>query len=223
MSSKIYGLMVTIDPGSIIVLQSYDPTDTSTYNPVMCIQFERNNYGSYIDVNDKTKGWYMTDAQARNINSIGAMFKDLKTAQDTNGICGSVGRSFSNTNLDFSKFTSVTVLVMRSFRYNENLGTLILPPNVTTLALYSIYDTGISSIILPSSVSSMEKGALQDNHSLESVVMKSITPPTLDGSDWFSGASANLKIYVPLQSIDAYKAAAGWSSYASIIEAIPSN
>ena len=224
MSSKIYGLMITIDQSTIseIVLQSYDPTNTSTYNPVMCIAFERKNYGSYIDVNDKTKGWYMTSAQARDINSIGDMFKDLKTIQDTNGICGSVGQSFSNTILDFSKFTTITILVERSFRYNNNLEKLVLPPNITDIMLYCVYETKITSIIIPSTVTKIDNGAFENNSLLSSIIVESITPPTLDGSNWFKGSSANLKIYVPLQSIDAYKASAGWSSYASIIEAIPS-
>jgi len=34
--------------------------------------------------------------------------------------------------------------------------------------------------------------------------------------------SSNLVIYVPAESVDAYKSASGWSYYANQIQAIPS-
>lgn len=49
-----------------------------------------------------------------------------------------------------------------------------------------------------------------------------VVPPRLDNADAFSTAAYGIKhIYVPAESVDAYKAATNWSTYANIIEAIP--
>ncbi len=62
--------------------------------------------------------------------------------------------------------------------------------------------------------------------SLVDVTIAAAAPPTLDVSYLpyslpFYGCSSLSAIYVPLPSVAAYKAASGWSSYASIIQAIP--
>lgn len=45
---------------------------------------------------------------------------------------------------------------------------------------------------------------------------KPTTPPTLGGRV-FEDISSSVKIYVPTQSVDAYKAATNWKNYASKI------
>lgn len=63
--------------------------------------------------------------------------------------------------------------------------------------------------------------------SLESVIIRATTPPTLYGtnngaivlhSNWYG--SDNVIFYVPAESVNAYKAAAGWSMLGSRIQAI---
>ena len=54
---------------------------------------------------------------------------------------------------------------------------------------------------------------------LAEVICRAEAPPSL-GTDVFSGDSAALKIYVPADSVDTYKAAANWSSHAAKISAI---
>lgn len=51
---------------------------------------------------------------------------------------------------------------------------------------------------------------------METVVCKSITPPSL-GTEVFGRCSSNLKIYVPDDSVEAYKGATNWSNYADRI------
>lgn len=53
---------------------------------------------------------------------------------------------------------------------------------------------------------------------LKTITFNNATPPTL-GTDAFGNMTALTAIYVPKNSVDAYKAA--WSSYANIIQAIP--
>ena len=55
---------------------------------------------------------------------------------------------------------------------------------------------------------------------LKTVTVKAIAPPASDSTP-FSRCTALTNIYVPEGSIDAYKAAKGWSKYVDKISAIP--
>ena len=51
---------------------------------------------------------------------------------------------------------------------------------------------------------------------LLSLTIQALTPPTLSNT-----LPTTVAIYVPASAIDTYKAASGWSTYASQIQAIP--
>ena len=55
---------------------------------------------------------------------------------------------------------------------------------------------------------------------LESSTILATTPPTMGDFNIFSNTN-NCPIYVPTASVDTYKAASGWSTYESRIQAIP--
>jgi hypothetical protein len=55
---------------------------------------------------------------------------------------------------------------------------------------------------------------------LNSITCEAITPPTL--GDFVFIETNNCPIYVPTASVNTYKAASGWSDYASRIQAIQS-
>ena len=57
---------------------------------------------------------------------------------------------------------------------------------------------------------------------LTNVTVEAITPPSL-GHSVFLDTSSSLVIYVPAESVEAYKTATNWSDYASKIQAIPSS
>lgn len=79
--------------------------------------------------------------------------------------------------------------------------------------------TLLTSATIPSSVTSIGNWAFIDCTSLTSVTVKSTTPPTA-GTNLFNNTHADLIIYVPAGSVETYKAAANWSTYASRIQAI---
>ena len=81
--------------------------------------------------------------------------------------------------------------------------------------------TSLASITFPNSVTNIGTQAFDNCPSLASITVEATNPPTL-GSYVF-GYAPNQVIYVPAESVDTYKAASGWSSYASKIQAIPSN
>ena len=77
----------------------------------------------------------------------------------------------------------------------------------------------LTSLVIPSNISSINFYAFNGCSSLNSITVHSTTPPTL-GSGAFDDTN-DCPIYVPSGSVDAYKAASGWSDYASRIQAIP--
>lgn len=79
---------------------------------------------------------------------------------------------------------------------------------------------GLTSIVIPSSVTSIGDYAFYLCSRLSNVTVNATTPPTL-GFGIFTRTSNNLVIYVPSTSVDAYKSATNWSTYASRIQAIP--
>ena len=79
--------------------------------------------------------------------------------------------------------------------------------------------TELSSVVIGSSVTRINDSSFSGCSSLTSITVESVTPPTL-GYYVFDNTN-NCPIYVPPESVDAYKAASGWSNYASRIQAIP--
>lgn len=80
------------------------------------------------------------------------------------------------------------------------------------------FNTEIKSAVLPSSITHICTGAFDECSNFTSIVIYAITPPILDS---FALPRNIEEILVPASSVDAYKAAEGFSSFADIISAIP--
>ena len=76
---------------------------------------------------------------------------------------------------------------------------------------------GLKHLILPSSITNI--GNMDYCYDLETLTIKAVQPPYI-GSSILTHNTPLTAIYVPAQSVDAYKAASGWSSFSSIIQAI---
>ena len=75
---------------------------------------------------------------------------------------------------------------------------------------------GLRSVTLPSTVTYID-GAFGNCWNLRTVTCLATTPPTLTEGSIDDGVDY---IYVPAQSVNAYKSASGWSDYSSKIRAI---
>jgi len=108
---------------------------------------------------------------------------------------------------------SVTRIGNGSFRYCENLSSITIGDNVKIIDK-SAFDgcRSLTTITLPASVKEIRSQAFADCPKLQSFYCKATNPPLFESSNSF-----NATIYVPMASVDAYKAADEWRSYASRI------
>lgn len=82
--------------------------------------------------------------------------------------------------------------------------------------------TYMTKVIIPKSITLIELGAFNGCTGLNSIICFAETPPTLGSNTVFSNTN-DCPIYVPSQSVNAYKTADKWSTYADRIQAIPSH
>ena len=113
---------------------------------------------------------------------------------------------------------SITHIPDSTFNACSSLTNIIIPNSVTRIGSSAFYYCNLSSINIPSGVTFMGDEVFGRNSGMTSVTVNAITPPTL-GSKVFDYTN-NCPIYVPCESVEAYKAASGWKSYASRIQGI---
>ena len=120
---------------------------------------------------------------------------------------------------------------------NILLEDVVIPNGVTEIKRYSFWHSTIKSVTIPNSVTKIEQSftycknllyvdipesiaeiggwCFYDDSKLSYVICRAVTPPTL-GQQAFDGT--NNPIYVPDESVEAYKAASNWSTYANRIK-----
>lgn len=99
---------------------------------------------------------------------------------------------------------------------------LIIDDPVAQIGDGAFCNTALTSVIIPGTVSSIGVSAFANNSLLQSVTIKSVTPPDIKDNT-FQGNSADMKFYVPAGAVDTYKAASVWSQYADKIYPIQNN
>ena len=123
-----------------------------------------------------------------------------------------------------AKFTTLTIgdnitkIGSQVFYDCDSLTSVTIPDSVTKIGYEAFYDCdSLTSVTIPDSVTSVGSSAFRGCALLTSIYCKATTPPA-GGYDMFNGTAQNLKIYVPRNSVEAYKSASNWRYYASSIE-----
>ena len=115
--------------------------------------------------------------------------------------------------------SSVTFLGISVFSGTGHTGLLTIPSGISVIPQRLFQGAKVSSVVIPSTVSEINEFAFYGCNNMSSLYVYATTPPTINGTNVFNNMTGT--IYVPAESVEAYKTASGWSGLASRIQAIP--
>jgi hypothetical protein len=128
--------------------------------------------------------------------------------------------TFSTTGEHTVKYTltDTTSIGNYAFQSCKGLTSISIPSGVTSIGIYAFSScSGLTSCTIGSGVTSIGEHAFSFCPGLTSVTVRATTPPTLGRNAFYN---TNNTVYVPSGSVETYKSASGWSTYASRIQAI---
>ena len=144
------------------------------------------------------------------------------TVYDSRNNCNAIIKTSNNELVVGCKSTvipnTVTSIGMQAFQGHSELTSVTLPEGLTSIGEWAFQSCSKLSgnLTIPSTITTIGQHAF-DFSGLSSLTIEATTPPTLGTHTSFPS-----HIYVPAESVDTYKAASNWSTYASRIQAIPS-
>ena len=114
---------------------------------------------------------------------------------------------------------NVTVLEHSVFNRCSKLSSIHMSSSLQSIGDECFYDCAdLETIVIPDTVTSIGRSTFNHCTKLNTVIVNAVVPPSLGESSFSDNASGRL-IKVPAESLQAYKTAAGWSTYASSIVA----
>lgn len=129
----------------------------------------------------------------------------------------------SITTVTADMLEGITKIDNYAFAWRFSLTSVTIPEGVKIIGINAFLScNALTGIEIPATVIEIDDSAFAGCGSLASITVLATTPPIL-GSEAFDSSVEGFAIYVPAESVDTYKAASEWSSYASKIQAIPSD
>lgn len=99
-----------------------------------------------------------------------------------------------------------------------NVAQITFPQSLKTIGAYSFEScTSLTTIRIGQNIIRLMTGAFIRCSKMNTVIIEATTPPQIDSTDCFSSNAPNRLFYVPDTSVDAYKSATNWSTYADAI------
>lgn len=133
------------------------------------------------------------------------------------------GSSFTKSSLTIpATYKGLPVIGVANNAFNglTTLNSIYLPSSLKYIGVSTFNGcTGLTSVTIPASVESVGNNAFNGCTNLNSVTVQrsSTNSITSGGTNMFQNTHTNLKIYVPSNSVNSYKAANGWSKYSDAI------
>ena len=113
--------------------------------------------------------------------------------------------------------SSITKIPYGMFEMCYDLKEAIIPEGITEIEINGfVLATGLTTVVLPSTLEKIGMDAFQMAGS-PNITINATVPPQLYNAEVFK--NTNAKFYVPAESLEAYKTAEYWSTYASKIYA----
>ena len=175
------------------------------------------------------QGWaanqdFMTLKEAKRVTSVGTAFasKSFSTFHEFQYFTGvtalGTGAFKSNTMSAITLPSSLRTIGKQAFQLCTNLTQMIVPEGVTATGEQWVWGCKKMSLIdLPSTVTTLTGYGIQPYDSKQVnyiVICRAVTPPTLGSYNYLTKLTA---VYVPDDSVDAYKAKATWSNFSGKI------
>ena len=187
------------------------------------------DYSDYVDAIQTGGGGGTPIAKSVDVSDYtgGTSFNLLAQITDVNwpsGITSIGGSAFYHctglTSLTIPN--SVTVINSSVFESCISLTTITIPSGVTSIGNRAFFDCrSLTSITIPSGVTGIYNACFYGCSALQSFTCLATTPPSSNSNNFLNDTN-NCPIYVPAESVETYKNDSKWSTYASRIQAIPS-
>lgn len=120
--------------------------------------------------------------------------------------------------------SQATTIRYNTFSWNSTIGEIVIGDWTTTLSDDCLKQISyLSKIIIGRNVSRIGVQAFYDDKVLREIVINRETPPTLANKNAFDSLPSDYVVYVPSNSVNAYKSAVEWTYISSHIQAIQEN
>lgn len=117
-----------------------------------------------------------------------------------------------------NKTYSVTSIGRNAFSNSSDLSAVTIPNSVTSIGKDAFWGCcGLTSVTIPNNVTKIGDSAF-NGCDLPEVISKIENPFYLDASTFSNNTYNNATLYVPVGTIEKYKATEGWKKFASIEE-----